>query len=679
MTYPDYLDFDLEIVAEDGAYTARVLASPKGEAEARIALPFDDQGLENVVLKLSRTRSGVRRLGSPQQAVARDFGTALYDAVFTGEVGTCFRRCLDEADRQGKGLRLRLRLTEAPALSNVPWEYLYPTGLGYFLVLSRHTPLVRYLDLPREVTPLAIAAPLRVLLVVSAPSDLAQLDHDREVGNLRGALADLVQRGLVELDVLPEPSLGALRRALRTSTYHVLHFIGHGGFEETTADGVLAFEDSSGRSQRISGADLGTMLHDHTTLRLAVLNACEGARTSPQDPFSGVAQSLVRQGLPAVVAMQFEITDEAAITLSHEFYAALSDGYPVDAALAEGRKAVFGEDNDVEWGTPVLYLRARDGRIFDVTPTAVLPRVRDERRAAPAARAAPVAPVPVPPPPPPPPRPRWRRPAALVGVVAGVGLAGVLVVQAVSRDHDGGASKTGGPSPLASSSAPSHSASTGSLPPAFTATRGTAAVDGSLAPGEWDAAAPIDSAAVVAGRDTGLRARWRVMWDEGALYLLAEVDDATFSQTHEDDPSQLWRGDSVHLELGSDAAGLGAEGWLRPTDAHYLFGPTAGGDRVIPWVNPANAKGTAVVSGRSDRGIAAAMSRTSRTTYLVEAAIPWTSSKLGPPRDGLVLSVNLNASDADEAGQLVCMVSSNPERTAGNQPHPGQWQRMRLG
>ena len=58
--------------------------------------------------------------------------------------------------------------------------------------------------------------------------------------------------------------------------------------------------------------------------------------------------------------MQFEITDDAAITFSHDFYAAIADGYPVDAALAEARKAIFTSGNDVEWGTPVLYMRTPD-------------------------------------------------------------------------------------------------------------------------------------------------------------------------------------------------------------------------------------------------------------------------------------------------------------------------------
>ncbi len=66
--------------------------------------------------------------------------------------------------------------------------------------------------------------------------------------------------------------------------------------------------------------------------------------------------------------MQFEITDAAAITFAHEFYSALADGYPVDAAVVEARAAIFAAGNDVEWGTPVLYMRSPDGRVFDIEP-----------------------------------------------------------------------------------------------------------------------------------------------------------------------------------------------------------------------------------------------------------------------------------------------------------------------
>ena len=60
--------------------------------------------------------------------------------------------------------------------------------------------------------------------------------------------------------------------------------------------------------------------------------------------------------------MQFEITDRAALVFAGEFYAAVADGYAVDAALAEARKAIYADDNDVEWATPCSSARARGPR-----------------------------------------------------------------------------------------------------------------------------------------------------------------------------------------------------------------------------------------------------------------------------------------------------------------------------
>ena len=99
---------------------------------------------------------------------------------------------------------------------------------------------------------------------------------------------------------------------------------------------------------------------------MAVLNSCEGARASLNDPFSSVATSLIEHEVPAVIGMQFEITDRAAILFSGEFYAALADGRAVDEALSQARMAIFADNNDIEWGTPVLFMRVTDGRLFDV-------------------------------------------------------------------------------------------------------------------------------------------------------------------------------------------------------------------------------------------------------------------------------------------------------------------------
>jgi formylglycine-generating enzyme required for sulfatase activity len=63
--------------------------------------------------------------------------------------------------------------------------------------------------------------------------------------------------------------------------------------------------------------------------------------------------------------MQFPISDAAAIALSREFYGALADGYPIDAALSEARKAVAEEGGPFEWGTPVLFSRSDDNRLLE--------------------------------------------------------------------------------------------------------------------------------------------------------------------------------------------------------------------------------------------------------------------------------------------------------------------------
>jgi formylglycine-generating enzyme required for sulfatase activity len=112
---------------------------------------------------------------------------------------------------------------------------------------------------------------------------------------------------------------------------------------------------------------LGRLLADHRSLRLALLNACEGARGSERDVFSSTATILVRRGIPAVLAMQYEVTDRAAIEVARAFYEALADGWSVDAAVAEARKAVsLAVANTVEWGTPVLCMRSPDGLLFNV-------------------------------------------------------------------------------------------------------------------------------------------------------------------------------------------------------------------------------------------------------------------------------------------------------------------------
>jgi len=364
-----YLDFDLRFRKERSGYRVEIIQSPGGHAEHRFKLPFSEMELENYMLKIGRRHSGVRSATSPETKAARDFGAKLFDTVFQDEVEACFSRSLEEAKRRQSGLRLRLHLEQTPELADLPWEYLYHSQPRQFLALSAETPVVRYLDLPQERQPLAVVPPLRALVMISNPSDYDPLDVEREWQNLRAAVKDLEARGLLVVERLEKATLEQLQRQLRKSDYHIFHFVGHGGFDPNTQEGVLVLEDDVGRGRMVSGSDVGVYLRDEPTLRLVLLNACEGGRCARNDAFAGAAQSLVLKNIPAVIAMQFEVSDDAAIVLAGGFYSALADGYAVDAALAEARKAVFARGNAIEWGTPVLYLRAPDGRIFNVDKT----------------------------------------------------------------------------------------------------------------------------------------------------------------------------------------------------------------------------------------------------------------------------------------------------------------------
>ena len=226
--------------------------------------------------------------------------------------------------------------------------------------------MVRYLDVSRPTSPFPLPSPLRILVVIASPRGLAGLDLRRERTNIESAWG---RNKNVEVVFLQEATLGALREELLEAPIHVLHFMGHGGFDDRSGEGVLYFVGPDGGRQPISGHVLASKLKDFKTLRLVFLNACNTAKTAGKagvNPFAGVASALVLSGIPAVVAMQLPISDRAAIAFSRSFYQRLSAGEPVDTAVAEGRQAVHSEDSaTTEWATPVLFLRTPDGALFN--------------------------------------------------------------------------------------------------------------------------------------------------------------------------------------------------------------------------------------------------------------------------------------------------------------------------
>lgn len=369
MPITTYENFDLLIEPFEAGYRVRVINAPAGEATGAFDLPFSKDELRTFGWLSGRAQRALRlRMAvtpTPAPLAPKEFGIRLFAAAFADAVGTCLMRSLDAMQKDGKGLRLRLRFDQAaPELAELPWEYLYSPMLNRFVVLSGQTIIARYLELPQPQQPLAVALPLRILALIAAPNDAPPLNVDVEWQQLQKALDRPAMQGLVTVERLEHATLAALQDRLRQDAVHILHYMGHGYFDADANRGGLLLEAENGCSQAVDAEQLATLLHDHPSLRLVFLNACEGARSGDSDCFAGIAQKLVQQGIPAVIAMQFAVSDRAAITLAQEFYEAVADGYPVDAALAEARKALSVTGNEFEWGTPVLFSRAPDNQLW---------------------------------------------------------------------------------------------------------------------------------------------------------------------------------------------------------------------------------------------------------------------------------------------------------------------------
>jgi CHAT domain/WD domain, G-beta repeat len=361
-------DFEVEIATAGDGYRVCAQSAAGESGSVTVSFPFDDltldRQLQMLELALLRSSSTTRRLTSEQELPVQQFGRTLFEFVFPAEVRAQLIASRQQAAQEGDPLRVRLRV-DPPELAALPWEFLYDPGRDDYLCLS--TPLVRYVDVLEPRRPMTVTPPLRILAMVARPDELDPLDIDRERELLTEAVAGLQTRGRVQLRWVVGQTWWDLQAALDAGEWHVLHFIGHGAFDPTSGEGVLGLAAEGGGVHRLAASDLGLLLESHRSLRLVVLNSCDTARASAADRFSSTASVLMRRGVPAVVAMQYEITDTAAISFARGLYTALAVRLPVDEAVTRARRAIkLSRPNTLEWATPVLYLRAPTGALFDL-------------------------------------------------------------------------------------------------------------------------------------------------------------------------------------------------------------------------------------------------------------------------------------------------------------------------
>jgi len=374
MRVQEYLDFVIRVEKGDGqSYPVSLITSPAGEASGTMVLPLSSADWQSRLSAVANARganssrkmeiAGIGERSTLQHT--RELGQSLFEALFSGQIRGCYQTSLHQATEEGKGLRLRLRI-QAPDLAALPWEYLMDAAFNA-VTLSKQTPIVRHVEVPIAARRLKLKPPIRVLGMIGCHECL---DVKAEQALMGQAIEHLSSNGVMTLDWVKGHTWRDLETALRDGSYHIFHFIGHGGFDEASGKGKLLLEAEPGQNQgpyMLDADDLARMLTDHGSIRLAVLNSCEGARASQTSLFSSTGAILASSGVPGVVSMQYEISDKAALEFSRTFYDSMSAGMPVEFAVSEARHSIeMTMKETVEWGTPVLHLRSGDGVLFEV-------------------------------------------------------------------------------------------------------------------------------------------------------------------------------------------------------------------------------------------------------------------------------------------------------------------------
>jgi CHAT domain-containing protein len=256
----------------------------------------------------------------------------------------------------------------------VPWETLYDKKHRFHVTTSQNTPFVRAVDDDCAPKRLSTGRPIRILGMAARVKvlngiALDQIEVDAEQVAIKNALGDLDDGIRAKLSWIPSAKVRDLnQRFLRGDAgqrWDIFHFIGHGGHDAEKGMGFIVVQEQRGsRGERLYADDLRACLtQPGQTPSLVILNSCSGAQGEPGSLFSSTAAELIHGGVAAVIAMQFEISDNMGVAFAETFYSYLVEKISIQAALTHTRLDLkarqFGE-----WISPVLYMRGLDGEIF---------------------------------------------------------------------------------------------------------------------------------------------------------------------------------------------------------------------------------------------------------------------------------------------------------------------------
>ncbi len=319
------------------------------------------------------------------------YGRQLFEAIFpdSDDLVTGYRESLAIARRENQRLRLRLHvaITAPQALNDLRWELLYDPRRGIALSRSSEIAFSRYLGTVLEPVAAVVGRP-RLLVVVSSPSDLADyglpvIDHGQQRRALERALSPLAERLTVDFFTAPATVEG-VRDRLVAGEFHALHLQAHGHLDSDRESASLVMEDENRRANFIGEELFSEVFEGRRNLRLVSLIACHGGAPSGTDPFSGLGRALVRRGVPAVLAMRQQIDLDSAARFAEHFYLNLARSGQIDDAANEARLQMYlAAPEATDWGTPALFMRLREGRLWvPGTQPPTTPRSTEDREEA---------------------------------------------------------------------------------------------------------------------------------------------------------------------------------------------------------------------------------------------------------------------------------------------------------
>ena len=214
---------------------------------------------------------------------------------------------------------------------------------------------------------MASQEPLKILIVVSSPPPL-QIDA-APIIDVIGKLRDYFKNYEINIDVLEQPTVLNLYEKLKVTNPHIVHFIGHGRYDQTKGSGDIALLDPSGNIFWQEDKDFADIfVQSKPVTSLIFLHLCQEAMMDLKANFAGLAPRLIQAQIKAVVAMHYPIYNNAAVIFCRYFYRELLNRAKVDDAVQTARSRVKAftptETPQVrDFGTPALYMYSSESLI----------------------------------------------------------------------------------------------------------------------------------------------------------------------------------------------------------------------------------------------------------------------------------------------------------------------------